>query len=212
MIVKAIIFPSSATSPSLYLDTYMYFRQHDVNGWLEKQKQRRRRAGMNAPTNHRHHCAALVPPPWFRRAGAAALVLLCWCWFAGVATAVAAAVCVVAWVKRLMHLASAPRLAAPQGLPCLVCQPACLLGCLSGLSHVASLIEGPPMPETSFFVSWSASQPCVENAVPEPLASLCNAIVGRDTGSTYKKICSSLYYVAKFEYTCFFDRYVNGFF
>ena len=70
MIVKAIIFPSSATSPSLYLDTYMYFRQHDVNGWLEKQKQRRRRAGMNAPTNHRHHCAALVR--------AAAAVLACW--------------------------------------------------------------------------------------------------------------------------------------
>ena len=99
---------------------------------------------MNAPTNHRHHCASLV------RAAAAA----------------AAAVCVVAWAKRLMHLASAPRrMACPAWSASL---PACLLGCLSGLSHVASLIEGPPMPETSFFVSWSASQPCVENAVPEP--------------------------------------------
>ena len=120
---------------------------------------------MNAPTNHRHHCAALAAR-WCRRAGAAALVPPRW--FAGVATA--AAVCVVAWVKRLMHLASAPRrMACPAWSASL---PACLLGCLSGLSHVASLIEGPPMPETSFFVSWSTSQPCVENAVPEPLASL----------------------------------------
>ena len=129
---------------------------------------------MNAPTNHRHHCAALV-----RRAAAA--VLACWRSDGGGG----AAACVVAWVKRLMHLASAPRrMACPAWSASL---PACLLGCLSGLSHVASLIEGPPMPETSFFVSWSASQPCVENAVPEPLASLCNAIVGRDTESTYKK-------------------------
>jgi hypothetical protein len=107
---------------------------------------------MNAPTNHRHHCAALGQQ----------------CWLAGVPTAAAhgAAACVVAWVKRLMHLASAPRrMACPAWSASL---PACLLGCLSGLSHVASLIEGPPMPETSFFVSWSASQPCVENAVPEP--------------------------------------------
>ena len=102
---------------------------------------------MNAPTNHRHHCAALaarwcrcagaavlVPPCWCRRAGAAALVPPRWCrragaaalvpprWFAGVATA--AAVCVVAWVKRLMHLASAPRrMACPAWSASL---PACL--------------------------------------------------------------------------------------
>ena len=115
MIVKAIIFPSSATSPSLYLDTYMYFRQHDVNGWLEKQKQKRRRAGMNAPTNHRHHCAALV------RA--------------------AAAVCVVAWAKRLMHLASAPRRMACPAWPASL--PACLAA-LAAFLMLPALQRGPP--------------------------------------------------------------------
>lgn len=70
---------------------------------------------MNAPTNHRHHCAALV-----RRAAAA--VLACWRSDGG-----GPAACVVAWVKRLMHLASAPRRAAWLALPgLLACLPACL--------------------------------------------------------------------------------------
>ena len=143
---------------------------------------------MNAPTNHRHHCAALV-----RRAAAA--VLACWRSDGGGSPAA----CVVAWVKRLMHLASAPRrMACPAWSASL---PACLLGCLSGLSHVASLIEGPPMPETSFFVSWSASQPCVENAVPEPRVAVQCYCWQRYREYLQKN--SSLYYVAKFEYTRF---------
>ena len=196
MIVKAIIFPSSATSPSLYLDTYMYFRQHDVNGWLEKQKQRRRRAGMNAPTNHRHHCAALAAR-WCRRAGAAALVPPRW--FAGVATA--AAVCVVAWVKRLMHLASAPRrMACPAWSASL---PACLAA-LAAFLMLPALQRGPPCQRlASSSVGLPASRAWRMLFLSRSRRQLCNAIVGRDTGSTYKKICSSLYYVAKFEYTCF---------
>ena len=60
---------------------------------------------MNAPTNHRHHCAALVR------------------------AAVAAASCVVAWAKRLMHLASAP----PRRMAC-PAWPASLPACLAALA------------------------------------------------------------------------------
>ena len=56
------------------------------------------------------------------------------------------------------------------------------------------------MPETSFFVSWSASQPCVENAVPEP-RRCAMLLLAEIQGVPTKN--SSLYYVAKCKYTRF---------
>ena len=59
------------------------------------------------------------------------------------------------------------------------------------------------MPETSFFISWSASQPCVENAVPEPrrVAVLAMLLLAEIQGVPPKY--SSLYYVVKCKYTRF---------
>jgi hypothetical protein len=69
--------------------------------------------------------AALVPSRWCRRAGAVALVPPRW--VAGAVTVAAA--CVVAWVKRLMHLASA----APRRMAC-PAWSASLPACLAALA------------------------------------------------------------------------------